>query len=114
MMIIKFKIFETVSTQPNLGDYVIIRDPFSQGGPSEFFNFTGNNIGKIIKIGKEHGGTGKVFTVKYENIPERLSFSKLNFFNKNNERDCTARDFTYWSEDKDELQVILDAEKYNL
>lgn len=110
-MIIKFKIFETISTQPNLGDYVIIdgADKYD-----EFNDFVKNNVGRIIKVGREHGGNGKVFTVKFENIPERLTYQKLNFFYTDGTRKCTAQHFKYWSDNKEELESLISAEKYNL
>jgi hypothetical protein len=115
MMITNFKIFETVSTQPNLGDYVIL---FPKNGSSEalsvYNKFISENVGEIVEIRREHGGTGYIYFVKFENIPEILSFSHTNYFRKNNTSDYTTQHFRYWSENKEELEAILSAEKYNL
>jgi hypothetical protein len=109
-MITRFKIFETVSTQPNLGDYVIL---MALPG-SDFYKFVNFNVGKIIKIAREHGGRGYNFTVEYENIPKILSFHEQNYFYTDNTRKCTTQEFKYWSDNKEELETLINAEKYNL
>jgi hypothetical protein len=111
MMITKFKIFETINGQPNQGDYVILD---AEDKDKEFGEFVSNNVGKIIQIGREHGGNGKVFLVKWENIPERLKYEQRNFFYKDGTRECTAQHFKYWSDNKEELETLINAEKYNL
>jgi hypothetical protein len=113
-MITKFKIFETISTQPTLGDYVII-DGTGTDKYAAYKDFVDNNVGKIIKVASEyHGSDGKIFTVKYDNIPDILKFKNLNFFYTDDTRKCTVQHFKYWSDDKEELESIIGAEKYNL
>jgi len=119
MMITRFKIFETVSTQPNLGDYVIIYNARGDSQALDVYNrFVSENIGEIVDIKDQHNGlktpSGQIYIVKFENIPEILSFSKTNYFRRNNTSDYTTQNFKYWSDNKGELETLINAEKYNL
>jgi len=90
-MITKFKIFETVNTRPTVGDYVILDSSIYIGDISKR-----TDIGKIGQITEE---TKLRFIV---NFGHRIIAT------------YQLDEFKYWSSDKKELELILQANKYNL
>ena len=111
------KTFEEVNIdEPKVGDYAIFFDEIYEIGSgvssdfNEYVYFINNNIGEIIKIEKNDDYK---YHVKFENVPINI----IRYFD-------TASDYyylrfhkeeiLYWSKNKEELEHILAAKKYNL
>lgn len=112
---IKDKIYEMNEGNPQVGDYVICggddlscQDKSTCGYSNKERDFMFNKIGRIIKIGSS--GTYP-YAVTYDDIPSEL-----------NNGDITSQSFilvgsniiTYCSNDKEELEQILTANKFNI
>jgi len=101
------KAYEDMNTgEPEIGDYVIINtERYLKQPLSDFIN---NNIGKIRW---KEGGS---IDVKYFNIPKEIK----RYFNDNPVVDYIRKfpvsRVTHWSKNKEELEEILTAKKYNL
>lgn len=104
-MITKFKIFENLSIKPEVGNWVIIDDEVFKYGAKIFYNYIKDKIFQIEWIYTLHGGTDKRYQLKIENFPEEL---------KGIIKDFRVTDFKYWTNNKDELEELLTAKKYNL
>lgn len=129
-MITKFKIFENINKQPKVGDYVIIdADEFNYFNDwnENVINFIKSNIGQIQSISSHVQGpndeSSKVrFYIKFENVPDNISYSNfknrkprsLSVFSEKDIRGFLSNDIKYWSNNKDELEAILQSKKYNL
>ena len=110
-MITQFKIFEHVCELPKIGDYVILDSiQYNYLDDEILTNFINSNIGIIVSINTKHP-IEKYFEVKFENI--NLSI-KHYFNNKNDSLFAKIVKIKYWSENKEELKEILQANKYNL
>jgi hypothetical protein len=128
-MITKYKIFETLNDgTPNMNDFVIVEckigiNSFLPGTPefyrvknfTSLFDFLSNNIGNVFSIIKNE------YVIQYttNDIPNKLKiFFKDVSSNKKysimNEYAIHLKDIKYWSRDKNELETILEAKKYNL
>ena len=112
-MITKFKIFENVNTLPKVGDYVFINthDDYQLQASKNYESFLKNNIGQIIDSEIEHGGISIIYKIKFENIPDDI---QSRYFGKYNYKKFRIESFKYWSSDKNELEVMMNTEKYNL
>jgi hypothetical protein len=100
-MITNFKIFENISKLPKVGDYVIINN--------NFFPYDNSIIFKIENIEKEHGGESLVYTFTTVEVGEKERDLLSNTFRtyRNYKFDC-------WSDNKEELEIYINAKKYNL
>ena len=105
-MITKFKLFELLGEDvfPEIGNYVIMDGAMI----SLFIN---NNIGQIVDIIKEikNDLPYTSLVVKYDNIPVKIDYCFID-----NCRIFHINQITYMSKDKEELETILQAAKYNL
>ena len=103
-MIINFKIFEAINKgKPEVGDWVICHNR----GRSTNLEFSSENyIGKIIELKNKHFEED-MFLIKYENedLPETLKKVPIYYSEKY---------IKYWSKNKEDLETILAANKYNL
>ena len=100
-MITKFKLFEE-AWNDKIGYYVILT--YSTSSNPSYSNFFKNNIGQITKMYYP----GAWFDVKFDNIPteiEKFIEKRMNF---------NTADIKYISKDKQELEAILIANKYNI
>jgi len=104
------KRFENINT-PQVGDYVIA----SLKTDKDIGIFIANNIGQIVAISEND--INKLYTVKFFNIekdiekffftePEYGEYMTLMFFYK--------YEILAFSKNKEELETILNANKYNL
>jgi len=103
-MITNFKLYEKLNDgMPEVGDYVICsKSDFSSD------EFVENNIGKILKDDKSNYYP---YYITYDNIPDSLIDRRVNkiatiLFKR--------KDILYWSKDKEELEAILQTNKFNL
>jgi len=113
-MITKFKLFETLNEgEPEVGDYVIV-DMYNSDSDNIIKDFRSNSIGLIWK--KEDDD---FLYIKYFNIPKNI----LKYFyfsdysdglNIGNSIFINKKWIKYWSKDKEELEPIISAKKYNL
>lgn len=102
-MITKFKIFETISLPIKVGDYVLI--DYEQSTRKEIRDFYSSNICKVIKIGREHGGSNLIFTIKFDKgLPGIIS----------DEMSIQYYKIKCWSDNKEELEALITSKKYNL
>ena len=95
-MITRFKLFEDVSKLPQVGDWVIFN---VAGMGNSRLDAVELIIGKILKINKDNW-----FDIKFKLTGAKGSFT--HFFN--------IKDFKYWSNNKEELEILLQKDKYNL
>jgi len=110
-MITKFKIFENINVPPKVGDYVIINPNGYEHSWKAFRDFILVNVGQIIDIKIQHGGTELYYDVKFENINEDLM--KTAFYGDGTRR-FHLDNIKCWSENKTELEALLNSQKYNL
>jgi hypothetical protein len=102
------KIYEELNIgEPNVGDYVICTNNFFNENLREFLQ---NNIGRIINGEKS---SMDYYIVFYEDIDDDLN----KYFNEladGYEIPIFESEILYWNKNKEELQYIIDANKYNL
>jgi hypothetical protein len=97
------KTYEENSNEPQVGDYVICNFISNHIGKINC-NFISNHIGKIIMKKKHNFYPYNVF---YENAPNiYFGISKTIVANRNN--------IIHFSKIKKDLEVYIDANKYNL
>jgi hypothetical protein len=96
------KTFESKNKTPEVGDYVICEDDF---GNEIITNFISSTAGKIKK--KLKGNLDShTYLVYYENAPN-IGF-------RNSCREMTLKDIIHFSKNKEDLEAILAAKKYNM
>jgi hypothetical protein len=103
------KTFESID-EPKEGDYIIAKSTNRHIGTHAVDVFCRNNIGQIIGIIYDRIPDKPIYKVKYENVPAGLKISNLN----NNIRGFFKKDFELWSKDKEELEAMIAAKKYNI
>jgi len=123
-MITQFKIYENFLTsffpkrkdEPQIGDYVL--SEIGNYDIPEVIDFIKDNIGQFIILWKE--GTSAPYVVKYENIPEEyvvefqhLTYRKEKFKRVENIWRFKREEIKYFGT-KEEMEMILQANKYNL
>jgi len=111
------KTYENINEDaPQVDDYVICEEYSDE---RELDIFLANNIGKIVDIEKNTYFAGIkdiIYWVKYDsNIGEELETS-FNFgkYMEKNTRPFDKKEIKYWSKNKEELEHIISANKYNL
>lgn len=113
------KTFENINI-PQVGDYVIMNfnaNNFSLADNylyTEYIEFVNNTIGKIIKIEYDRYDKYKYIVTEYENVPDSIRYH----FNKDGYNKFTdksdVRRISAFSRNKEDLEIILQAKKYNL
>ena len=88
---------------PKVGDYVIMNS--SAYHPIK--NFIENNIGQITEIAKDPYSSG--ILIHYSNIPENIQKYFLN-----NTRPTSKTLIKHWSSNKEDLEIFIAQNKYNL
>jgi len=108
-MITEFKIFENINILPKVGDYVLIK--IYDRGDSRLQNFYSDNIGQIMLT---TGSDGIYYDVKFENVPNDIK----KFFDDDGHsydfKTFPIGRFEYWSESKEELEIMIKSKKYNV
>jgi len=95
--------------EPEVGDYVILYIRLKDN----FYDFIGTHIGKLVST-HDWNNMQLIYEFEYENIPDELL---NNFYTVNgitNRVDFARGAIKYWSKDKEELEMILSANKYNI
>ena len=117
------KRFEDINNEePEVGDYVIVYDTFTYTtNMIEWREFMNTHVGKLInkRDSGAHNSKRMFYDVEYENIPENIKkiIFKYKFdpqTNKATEKGFTIDEIVYWSKNKEELELKLAANKYNL
>lgn len=103
------KTFENLNIEPEVGDYVICET--NEGFAKNVINsIISRNIGQIIKITDDY----YKYLVYYDcDIPPNLK----GFFNDNEDGHCRLlgiNEIKHISKNKKDLEIILNANKYNL
>ena len=108
------RISDVLESQDGLkiGDWVICTDPtVISNDEQDYLNFINNNIGQYF----EHKGWkfDWPYKVRYFNIPDDI---RNKYFRAGaiDYAVFTREDIKYWSEDKEKLELILVANKYNI
>jgi hypothetical protein len=117
------KTFEDINTaEPEIGDYVIVYDQFTYtSNMIEWKEFMNTHVGRLIrKRDSDINNTKRLlYDVEYENIPENVKriIFKYKFDPKTNkavEKGFNIDEIVCWSKNKEELELKLAANKYNL
>jgi len=107
------KRYESINDKPQTGDYVLCKTSY---GAKRIDDFLKNTIG--VCLGKAYIGHNielreklkDIFKVKYDNIPDNL---KDDYF-FNNIRSISRNEIIHFSPNKEDLEEIITANKYNL
>jgi len=108
------KTFESVNDdKPQVGDWVICKESFDEGTLCDFIS---NNIGKFIRYRRsdDHVAPSYTHIIQYENIPTELLYGFKNAENQNNCRGMKIYEILKWSKDKEDLELQIKTQKYNL
>jgi len=92
-MITNFKIFESVSVAPKVGDYVIVIEPMRL---SKDETYKQDTIGKIVDIKRQ------------------ATFPYIIILDSGDTEVFQMNEFKYWSDNKEELEQILVNNKFNI
>ena len=106
------KTFENIK-KPQVGDYVLCYEDAKDHNLKEFIN---NNIGKISIIRDKGSYIECNYTIEYENIPSIISNRFTNFKkgDKKNERNMREEEIIFFSKNKEDVELYMQANKYNL
>jgi len=106
-MITKFKIYESINDgEPDIGDYVII-----ETNDEEYKHYSNKYIGKIIEIERNKNPTPNFPNTKRDIF--RILFE--DFDTRRSDREIIWRyEIKYWSKNKEDLEPLIAAKKYNL
>ena len=101
-MITKFKIYEENIDEPQIGDYVICSEKDNQTLDKRLKT----QIGKIIRF--VNNDLPNIYLVQFEKIPSIFHHYDTNC------RSMALDEILYHSKNKEDLEHILKANKYNL
>ena len=112
------KFFEEKEKEnPKIGDYVLVKEKNYRY--KKLYDFTSNHIGKITNEYKNNvddivddvdDAVRFDYKVKYYNIPSSL----IRCFNEKSERSMDRSEIIEWSENKEDLEMIINIKKYNM
>lgn len=114
------KSFEnTIEPQPQIGDYVICKDSLQED--NDISDFIDNNIGKFVKYTNKNDEVDpKIYPylIKYT-IPKSLTKNLLSneFSHCKNIKNCRGfakSEIIHFSPSKEDLEIYINATKYNL
>ena len=111
------KKFENIK-EIQVGDYVICDEGYLLISDDDFDYFLRNNVGKCINI------VGSEYIIEYKNIPSNIenyfrfdrngSYNNLNPWNITNCRRMDISEIIFHSENKEDCEAYISANKYNL
>ena len=106
------KTFEAFKQEPKVGDYVICALNHTYNSRlEEYINFISVNIGRVIKINLN---TQFKFKVKYNDTDYQKSRNPNNPNYPNNPSNWSLKGILFFSSNKEEMEIIIQANKYNL
>lgn len=111
------KSFETINQKPKIGDFIIcdksIADWYKY--KDTLNNIISTNIGTVKNVARSSFGS---YSIKYDNISEDEEKLIIDYCKDNDWTDHFIKidfnDIQYWSNDKKELEILINANKYNL
>jgi len=108
------KKFESIEDNPQIGDYVICEDQYDD--EEEIATFISQNIGQCIDINKGSQTDKISYFIQYKNVPNNELFFEHTVINKNytNVLEMFLEEIIHFSKNKEDLQIYLDVNKYNL
>jgi hypothetical protein len=110
------KLYEELNAKiPQIHDYVLCveseyEDETINESEINLNNFISSNIGIIIDMVKTDVKFKYDYHIKYENVPDDISM----YFEYDNTRWSVKSDIIHWSKDREDLETLLTAKKYNL
>ncbi len=106
-MITKFKIFENINEgKPEIDDYVLLD---YRKYRNDMTNFLSSNIGKIIFI------DDNFCILEFYDVPDSINYRfEYNKINNTYKKTIKPNKISYWSKNREDLEEILIAKKYNL
>lgn len=113
------KSYENIEDKPQIGDYVICHETIDfsdiQSIIHDVINIVNNNIGQYVYNDEYDSKSKYNYLIKFNdvNIPENL---KLEFLANDIEkcRRMSREEIIYWSKTKEELEIKLTQNKFNL
>jgi len=118
------KKFESINNEPKLGDYIMLKLEDVRlyvSHPStktlRYVDFINNNIGIVNNIEYDTNNNLVTIRVVYENVPSELKqYFLTGMKTKNNSysRDYSPKNIVDFASTKEELEMRLSANKYNI
>jgi hypothetical protein len=107
------KSYEELNNEPQIGDYVYCY--LEDHTVNDFLNFINSSIGKLIDVRYNYDNTSS-YAIMYENIPKNIKFWFDNniFSFENNMEEPGLASIKFWAKNKEDLEDMLAADKYNL
>lgn len=106
------KTFES-KDKPQIGDYVLCRYAgMKRTDNEEYFDFITNTIGQIVKIDDEDE-VQPLYYVHYENVPDKLK-SHWNGYYVLDKEPFRKKNITDWAKTKEDLELKIKSEIYNI
>jgi len=110
------KKYESIKNEePQIGDYVLVNSDISYNS-DKFEKFISNSIGIIVKI-----NLSKSLLIKYKKIPANIKYVfryrdtiKGSSNQTNNSILIGPNDILYYSKNKEDCEIYLAQQKYNL
>ena len=108
------KKFENHIDDIQIGDYVICHEDSDSNRSNELVDFVNNNIGRIVSHGYYSADD---YNITFDNIPKK--FKKNDYFSikdgdKEYSRYMQKNEIIDWSKNKEELELKLAVNKYNI
>ena len=104
------KQYEDTSIKPKVGDYVLCEEDGDEA--SDMLNlFIKNNIGVVdtVDINSKYP-----YVISYENVPKNINDEFKHNYNRQCLRQMKKHEVKYWANNKEELEIKISANKYNL
>ena len=107
------------NSMPQIGDYVVCRMDARMDALKEdlkiFIDFFDNNIGRVEKMTNDNmredlPSTYLEYPIVYTGVPKRMK----DFFNYSDYRYMLKSEIVFWSKDKDDCEIYIMTNKYNL
>ena len=107
---------ESIEQEPKKGDYILYNMTWNV--ESKLSKFLNNTIGQIANITKNKQDYDIVIFYNSEDIPEELKYIELQPANKKDTKfyriAIINKEHFYYNKNKEKLETLLTANKYNL
>lgn len=103
------KIYESYNEgKPKIGDYVICHNTECDEDDQYLYKFLFTTIGQIIGEGSSFNRYSKTFTIEFPKSEDLLRVWR------DNKQVFGLEEILFWSDNKEDLEMILNSNKYNL